>query len=228
MTAYFDKKAQEIHDAGKDEAHGSDRLRAIEAQLVYDCLLATTFPSFPTEVRAQIEHAIRVHGVDQRPEFDPPADFDTLVDHAQRLGRLEFDLHSAFHNLAYMGLEGFTDSPLTPPICAVCIVQERMEDDAAALRLLRDLLGVILSPDIAVQYALGSPPGEGWAPDIERGQWVKWAPGGGARVILCHLAHERVWQVRVSHFRANTEARATTESLAEAVSDSEAWLKENL
>ena len=227
MTQYFDIKGQEIASAGADEVYGGGRLLKIEAQMVYDVLLATTFPGFPEDIAAAIKHAIRVHGVECRPDLDPPADFDDQRGHAQQLGRLEYDLHSAFHALAQRGLEGFSDSPLVPPLRAVSFIQEEMENDAAALKLLRDLLAVLLDPDVAVCYALGPPPAPGWHPNVERGTWEKWLPRGGARVVVTYTprASER-WGVRCDDFTADTVVRTCASSLAEAVETCEAWLAE--
>lgn len=227
MTAYFDGMGARI-DATKtqgDTTPAVDALREIERQMVYDCLLATTFPGFPEEVREQIDLAIRVHGIDQRPDLDPPADFETIIEHRAQLDRLQFDLHSAFHELARLRLPGFSDDPRVPPWAAVSAAKERQEDDAAALKLLRDLLAELLDPGIAVRYALGPPPGEGWLPNVERGTWEKWALGA-AKVVIQYRTAEADWWVRCYDFAAGTMAEGCTPDLTKAVKDTEAWLAE--
>ncbi len=116
MTSYFDDAREELRTARRLSDYGVmiEAFDRIERQVVTDCTLAAMSSGFPTPLRLRIHHVVLKYGIQTLPRTAPPADFETEDEHRKRLDDLVEGLHSIFHDVGNLGLDGFNDQPPTP------------------------------------------------------------------------------------------------------------------
>ncbi len=124
MTAYFDRKGSELHEAFADDSEDresyvvSQELERIELEMVRDVSLAAELPGCPASIRRSIHAAIRKYGVVSQPGNSYWSCVDSNEEWRDRLGCMANDLHDAFHALAYSAPHR-TDNPLRPLLTAL-------------------------------------------------------------------------------------------------------------
>lgn len=136
MTTYFDRMQERVADVqrtlaqlrsvagGPDDQAAielTDKLNAIEREVVNDVTICAEWPGCPEGVRDAIHRVALRYGPTSQPSIavNPDApDFDDLDGHVRCIDELVCHLHTVFHNLAYAarerGLVGFSDDPLAP------------------------------------------------------------------------------------------------------------------
>ena len=228
MTQYFDEIDSAIASIHAYDAFAAEQLGKIEQQLVYDVVLATTFEGFPLDLRDAIDLAIRVYGVETRPQLDLATYFITFAEHRNLIRNLSSRFHDIFHALVQRQLDGFSDSPRIPPLRAVALAQERQEDDAAALKLFRNLLiDVLLDPTVALHYGMGPPPAANWEPALfQLGAWTRYALHSMLRVVVFPLyTGGWGWRGGKGEHDYATSINGGPRSLMEMVEAANAWIQ---
>lgn len=114
MTAYFDRFAKDLRDLGPDVEGRADELAALEERLVRDVFLATRLPRFPEAARAGVYRAVAQFAVQTLPSRGfPRPDFEFDEQYRGRLERMGDELHTIFHGVARLEIEGVSDDPLS-------------------------------------------------------------------------------------------------------------------
>lgn len=136
MTTYFDDKATQIGEVqrciaqlhrvggpdGEAAVEVSNRLDAIENELVRDVTICAEWPGCPEQIRNAIHVIVLRYAPSHQPHnaLNPVApDYEDLDGHVRCIGDLCSALHTIFHDLASMSRHDrapafFTDSPLAP------------------------------------------------------------------------------------------------------------------
>jgi hypothetical protein len=115
VTAYFDQMAQRLLDMAKeppDKQHIA--LEAIDRDLVWDVTLATEFDGFPTELRQRVHTTVLRYSSAMQPVNGKDPCYETQGEHIRGLGNMIGDLHTIFHDLWHLHLDGFSDDPRSP------------------------------------------------------------------------------------------------------------------
>lgn len=140
MTAYFDKLSRHIHEAATE-----DDLRAIDERVVRDMALATMEPGFPEDLRDQIDTILLqwspcTNNMLIDAPWTGPSDVEDEAGYRACLQRLQWDLHSVFHERAAAQPE-MGDNP--------CIWIQSLEAQAEERReyLAQKLRGVRTPPE---------------------------------------------------------------------------------
>ena len=131
MSGYFDDWDSRLAQAATTvvDDRGVIGWEALEEQLVWDVTLAAESPGFPDDLRDAIHAAIVEHAVQARPlNHATNPRVDEREDVFRELGRLSFELHSIFHEVANRNLVGFSDSPLAPLRVLFARGEARRED----------------------------------------------------------------------------------------------------
>ncbi len=116
MTTYFDDKRKQLSKiADFDYA----ALRKFDEGVVWDVTLAAESPGMPSDMRDAIHHIVLKRSLACQPfmpngTFRAGPDPEYMSDHRRMLNDLVGDLHTIFHQIATLGLEGFSDSPIRP------------------------------------------------------------------------------------------------------------------
>ncbi len=122
MTHYFDAEDRRIAECmtsfmqnGKLLDEDRKRLRAVEHHMVSSVTLCIMTRGFPLGLRRAAHLIILDHAVEERPSNranHPQAHlFSNAGDHIRAIGKLSYELHSLFHEVARRNLRGFTDDP---------------------------------------------------------------------------------------------------------------------
>lgn len=136
MTAYFDSTHSKIRDivsrADVDLWEKAKAFDIVEEALVFDCTIAAEWPGFPEDLRDVIHKIVVKLGLASLPINMLRPCMETVEDHGERLHKLCWDLHTAFHEVAYRQLEGFSDDPRFPVRALYAVGEERRENLAAS------------------------------------------------------------------------------------------------
>jgi hypothetical protein len=133
MTAYFDQRHEEVNalKAIDPEAHPEvyRKLVELEAAIVWDVTLAAEMPGFPENLRDQVHRLVLKYGTETQPvnAVAAPSYFD-FDDHCDAINHLVWDLHTVFHEVAKLHLDGFGDDPRTPLRIIYARGEERREN----------------------------------------------------------------------------------------------------
>lgn len=113
MSSYFDAFDRDL-DAVNLAAGGSQALEDLETRLVQDVSLCSQMRGFPESFRVPLHRVIARWSVFTRESELPDHPYETDEEFRESIGKMSRDLHSLFHDLARLGLPGFTDNPLAP------------------------------------------------------------------------------------------------------------------
>lgn len=116
MTAYFDAYAEKIGALRDLDRRGDgkaqEKAKWVLERLHYEVCLCMSEPGFPSDLRDAVHLVFAKH--DPEPLPGVMRDFDDNEAWFSAVLQVGSDLHSLFHELARRGIEGFSDSPLTP------------------------------------------------------------------------------------------------------------------
>lgn len=143
MSSYFDTKRQEIAAARANSEIAWNKLEAIDHEIIRDCSRAIVQPGFPGQLVNNVLDVMLkwsivaqdgVHSQEWSPETSAIA---TAEEYAAALGRLEWDLHSIWHEVSRISAaqdpegRGWGDNPLN----FMFEMEGRAEEMRAARRL---------------------------------------------------------------------------------------------
>lgn len=127
MTAYFDDRHTELRKitdaikiAESEDEHGVapyrlyDQVNAYDRALVWDVTLAAQSPGFPEAQRTAIHKLVLRYSAECQPVNSKGLEYETVHERIDDLHTLTWDLHSVFHEIAQMHMEGFSDDPRSP------------------------------------------------------------------------------------------------------------------
>lgn len=92
-------------------------VKLLDASTVYDCAVCVEMPNCPDSIREAVAACIYKHSMEGQPSSRASKhwpDYQTRAQHAQGIANMIWDLHTIFHELALLKLEGFSDSPTMP------------------------------------------------------------------------------------------------------------------
>jgi hypothetical protein len=141
VTAYFDQKHSEARrveeaiaacaDVGPTWIRAAKELEAIDRAVIWDVSICAEMPDFPADLREGIHKTILAKSVEGQPLNAKGLDFESIADRVKLLQDLIWELHSMFHELANMRLEGFSDDPRAP-LYALYASGEELREKLAA------------------------------------------------------------------------------------------------
>ncbi len=114
MTAYFDEVFARIHRVPQGDAGASEALAVIERDVVRDVSVCSLLPNFPAQMVARLHQTVAAWSFATREDELPPVDLESVGAAAERLAMLVDGLHTVFHEVARLGVPGFTDDPTSP------------------------------------------------------------------------------------------------------------------